>query len=128
MIKNKLNKIVSQKSKLLVFVLAMLSLSACQKTDSETSTNDNASTEIVEQTTSESSNLIAEASKQSAKAKEVGFEWSTTQKLIDQAQQAEKAGDTKLASELATKAIKESKNSLAQAKYADEHWQDHTIN
>ncbi|PHS15653.1 MAG: hypothetical protein COA86_13300 [Kangiella sp.] len=128
MIKNKLNEIVSHKTKLLVLILAILSLSACEKTESETSANDSASTEKVEQITSESSNLIAEANKQSAKAKEVGFEWSTTQKLIDQAQQAEEAGDTKLASELANKAIKESKNSLAQAKYADEHWQDHTIN
>ena len=119
---------INSRVKFLVLIFSMLNLTACQQTESESSANDNASTEKTEQTTSESFNLIAEAKKLSTKAKEVGFEWSTTQKLIDQAEVAEKTGNTKLASELATKAIKESKNSLAQAKYADEHWQDHTIN
>ncbi len=70
------------------------------------------------------SELIEKAEMTRNDAAKSGFEWTTTAKLIKKAKKAAKAGDSELAIKLATKALKEGENSLIQAKYANDHWEE----
>lgn len=70
--------------------------------------------------------LITKAEKTRLKAAKAGFEWTATAGLIKQAKAAAEKGDKKQAEILANKALRQAENSLKQAKYADEHWQDYT--
>jgi len=63
-----------------------------------------------------------------AEAIELGFEWSTTVKLIEQAKASVESGDLKEAEKLANLALTEANNSIKQAKYADNNWQDNVPN
>ncbi len=72
--------------------------------------------------------FIAEAKAQLLKANQAKYEWTTTEPLISLAVNAKNNGEHELAIELAKKAILESNNALLQAKYSDNHWQDHAIN
>ena len=74
------------------------------------------------------SKKIATAKNLLEKAAKAGFEWSTTAPLILKAEEALHAGNNEQALELVEKAILEANGSLAQRKYAEEHWQDHAIN
>ncbi|MCJ8297608.1 MAG: hypothetical protein MJK13_01550 [Pseudomonadales bacterium] len=76
-----------------------------------------ASTEVVA--------LIDKAQSTRLQAAAAGFEWTKTAGLIKSAQKALKDGDAALAQKLASKALKQAENSLLQAQYSDEHWQDH---
>lgn len=67
---------------------------------------------------------IANAESARLEAKKLGFEWSTTSILIQQAKDAAQAGDSVKAEMLASKALAEAKNSKIQAEYAEKHWQD----
>jgi len=60
-------------------------------------------------------------------AKKVGFEWNTTAPLIAKAREALSQGNTQLATELAERAIKEGQNSIKQAEYAKQHWQEFVL-
>ena len=53
-----------------------------------------------------------------------GFEWSTTRKLIKAAETAQANGDEEKSLRLAKAALNEAEKSLAQAAYAEAHWQD----
>ena len=58
------------------------------------------------------------------KAAEKGFEWTTTRKLIADAEAALAAGDKDKGLKLAKAALNEAEKSLMQASYAEAHWQD----
>ena len=70
--------------------------------------------------------LIDKAEATRVQAAAAGFEWTKTAGLIKSANKALQEGDAALAQKLASKALKQGENSLLQAKYSDEHWQDHT--
>ena len=53
-----------------------------------------------------------------------GFEWTTTRKLIKEAETAMAAGDEDKSLKLAKAALNEAEKSLVQADYAESHWQD----
>ena len=57
------------------------------------------------------------------KAAAKGFEWTTTRKLIDDAETALAAGDKDKSLKLAKAALNEAEKSLIQANYAEAHWQ-----
>ena len=63
-----------------------------------------------------------------SEAIKLGFEWSTTVKLIEQAKASVESGDLKKAEKLANLALTEANNSIKQAKYADNNWQDNVPN
>ncbi len=67
--------------------------------------------------------LINKAETIRLKAAEVGFEWTTTSKLIAEARQAAKEGNKELSEKLASEAIKQAEASLKQAKFAAANWQ-----
>lgn len=67
--------------------------------------------------------LIEDASALHIKTQQLGFAWTTTAVLIEQAIQARKEGNEDLASALAQQAIIESQNSIKQAEFAEKHWQ-----
>jgi len=113
--------------RLLILIMLPFALLACQQNENESSDQSSVKIESVE-SANPAAKMIEKAKSQLAKAAEVRFEWNTTAVLIDKAEKANASGNTKLAIELAERAINESNNSLAQAKYADEHWQDHAIN
>ena len=69
--------------------------------------------------------MIEKAEATRLQAAEAGFEWTTTAELINSARISAKAGDAKLAMALAEKALRQGENSLRQAKYAEEHWQEY---
>ncbi|MFT6732175.1 MAG: curli biogenesis system outer membrane secretion channel CsgG [Polaribacter sp.] len=121
-----MNNLKKNNFRILVLILISLGIVACQ--DETGSTDKIEKIGYVKSSTNSIVDIIAKAKNSLAKAAEVGFEWSSTAPLIKQAVEAENSGNSKLALELANKAIKESENSLVQAKYADEHWQDHAIN
>jgi len=52
-----------------------------------------------------------------------GFEWTTTRKLIKDAEIALAAGDEDGSLKLAKAALNEAEKSLIQANYAEAHWQ-----
>ena len=58
------------------------------------------------------------------KAAAKGFEWTTTRKLIADAETALAAGDKDKSLKLAKAALNEAEKSLMQANYAEAHWQD----
>ncbi len=58
------------------------------------------------------------------KAAAKGFEWTTTRKLIKEAETAMAAGDEDKSLKLAKAALNEAEKSLVQADYAESHWQD----
>ena len=58
------------------------------------------------------------------KAAAKGFEWTTTRKLIADAETALAAGDKDKGLKLAKAALNEAEKSLVQANYAKAHWQD----
>jgi len=53
-----------------------------------------------------------------------GFEWTTTRKLIADAEAALAAGNKDASLKLAKAALNEAQKSLIQANYAAAHWQD----
>ena len=57
------------------------------------------------------------------KASARGFEWTTTRKLITDAETALAAGDKDKSLKLAKAALNEAEQSLIQANYAEAHWQ-----
>ena len=114
--------------RILVLLVASIGLLACEKTTSNTASEKSVVSDTEENETNSASTLISKAKVQLQKAADARFEWNTTAPLISQAEDAEKSGEIKLAMQLAERAIKEANNSIAQAKYADEHWQDHAIN
>ena len=57
------------------------------------------------------------------KAAAKGFEWTTTRKLIVDAETALAAGDKDKSLKLAKAALNEAEKSLIQANYAETHWQ-----
>ena len=59
-----------------------------------------------------------------SKAAAKGFEWTTTRKLIENAEIALAAGDEDKSLKLAKAALNEAEKSLVQADYAESHWQD----
>ena len=74
------------------------------------------------------SKAIESAELARTEAIKLGFEWSTTIKLIEQAKVAAESGDLEKAEKLANLALTEANNSIKQAKYADENWQDNVPN
>ncbi len=56
------------------------------------------------------------------KAAAKGFEWTTTRKLIKDAEKALAAGDKDKSLQLAKAALNEAEKSLVQASYAETHW------
>ncbi|MFT4927241.1 MAG: hypothetical protein ACI8WB_003347 [Phenylobacterium sp.] len=68
--------------------------------------------------------LITKAETSRQKAAKAGFEWTATAGLIKQAKQAKQQGKKAQAKILAHKALKQAQNSLLQAKFAAQHWQD----
>ena len=58
------------------------------------------------------------------KAAAKGFEWTTTHKLIADAETALAGGDKDKSLKLAKAALNEAEKSLMQANYAEAHWQD----
>ncbi len=123
-----MNNLKTNHFRILVLALFSLGLMACQQGEKEVTTPIEKTTPVQAPNSNNSSDIIAEAKYWLAKAAEAKFEWSTTSILIDKAEQAEKAGNSELAIDFAKQAISESKNSLAQVKYSDEHWQDHSVN
>jgi len=59
-----------------------------------------------------------------SKAAAKGFEWTTTHKLIADAETALAGGDKDKSLKLAKAALNEAEKSLMQANYAETHWQD----
>lgn len=57
------------------------------------------------------------------KAAAKGFEWTTTRKLIKDAEAALAVGDKDKSLKLAKAALNEAEKSLIQANYAEAHWQ-----
>ncbi len=57
------------------------------------------------------------------KAAAKGFEWTTTRKLIEDAETALAGGDENKGLKLAKAALNEAEKSLMQANYAETHWQ-----
>ncbi len=76
---------------------------------------------------SEVKGLINNAERTRQKAAKAGYEWTTTAGLIKKAKAALKKGDNSAAVILAKKALREAKNSMKQAEFADLHWQDFEI-
>lgn len=113
--------------RLIILIILPFGLLACQQSENESSNQSSAKTETVE-SANPADKMIEKAKSRLAKAAEAKYEWSTTALLIEKAEKANASSNTKLAIELAERAINESNNSLAQAKYSDEHWQDHAIN
>ena len=113
--------------RLLILIMLPFGLLACQQNENDSSSQPSVKTEKVV-SANPAAKMIEKAKSQLAKAAEARYEWNTTALLIEKAEKANASGDTKLAIELAERAINESNNSLAQAKYSDEHWQDHAIN
>lgn len=70
---------------------------------------------------------IQQAENGRLKAKELGFEWSTTSILINNAKKAIEAGDKANAKMYAEKAINEANLSLKQAKYAEKNWKKYAL-
>ena len=58
------------------------------------------------------------------KAAVKGFEWTTTRKLIEDAERALAGGDKDKSLKLAKAALNEAEKSLIQANYAEAHWKD----
>ena len=58
------------------------------------------------------------------KAAAKGFEWTTTRKLIEDAEIALAGGDKDKSLKLAKAALNEAEKSLIQANYAEAHWKD----
>ncbi len=69
--------------------------------------------------------LINQATSTLKEVTKLGFEWTTTEGLINSAKQALKQGKTELATTLATKALKQAENGIKQAKYSEQHWKDY---
>ena len=110
----------------LVFILISLGIASCQSESSKV--KDEVPSVLALDPSKEASEKIATAKNLLEKAAKAGFEWSTTAPLILKAEEALHAGNNEQALELVEKAILEANGSLAQRKYAEEHWQDHAIN
>ena len=68
--------------------------------------------------------ILDDAQMTLSKAAAKGFEWTTTRKLIADAETALTAGDKDKSLKLAKAALNEAEKSLVQANYAKAHWQD----
>ena len=68
--------------------------------------------------------MLEDARATLSKATARGFEWTTTRKLINEAEIAMAAGDEDKSLKLAKAALNEAEKSLVQANYAESHWQD----
>ena len=71
--------------------------------------------------------LIHKAERTRQKAAKAGFEWTATAGLIKEAKAALKKGDKSAAALLAKKALRQAKNSMKQAEFADLHWQEFEV-
>ena len=68
--------------------------------------------------------ILEEARATLSKATARDFEWTTTRKLIKEAEAALASGDEDKSLKLAKAALNEAEKSLVQANYAEAHWQD----
>lgn len=68
--------------------------------------------------------MLEDARTTLSKAAAKGFEWTTTRKLIKDAELALAAGEKEKSLKLAKAALNEAEKSLIQANYAETHWQD----
>ena len=71
--------------------------------------------------------LINNAERTRQKAAKAGFEWTATAGRIKEAKAALKKGDKSAAMLLAKKALRQAKNSMKQAEFADLHWQEFEV-
>jgi hypothetical protein len=77
--------------------------------------------------TSHFDRLYAAAEQERQAAADAGYEWLETEDLLEQAREAQEAGDTELALQLVEKARFQAEAAVAQAEREAEVWQDRVI-
>ena len=112
MVKNKLQL-------LLIMAAAVTMLTACSESD--TTADSSAQTQHDEALDIDT--LIKHAEEAKAEAGELGFEWSVTGPLLEEAHAAYKAGNKEQATALFQEVKHQSMLAIEQAHYADKHWQ-----
>jgi len=105
----------------LILLFAALSLVGCSESGMDSSTDSKASTAHEEPADLET--LIKQAEDARAEADKLGFEWSVTGPLLEEAHAAVKAGNEEQATALFQEVKHQSMLAIEQAHYADKHWQ-----
>jgi len=108
-------------STLLVLLTASLFVTGCSESGTDTMTDKPASTEQAEAVDLDT--LIKQAEDARAEADKLGFEWSVTAPLLEEAHAAAKAGNHEQAIALFQEVKHQSMLAIEQAHYADKHWQ-----
>jgi len=111
----------NNKLRLLLLMLASVTMiAACSDADNNT-TDQPAQTQHEE--VSDIDTLMQQAEEARAEADKLGFEWSVTGPLLEEAYAAHKAGNHEQAIALFTEVKHQSMLAIEQAHYADKHWQ-----
>jgi len=112
MVKNKLQL-------LLIIAAAMTMLTACSESDTAT----DSSAQVQQDDALDIDTLMKHAEEARAEAAELGFEWSVTGPLLEEAHAAHKAGNHEQAIALFQEVKHQSMLAIEQAHYANKHWQ-----
>jgi len=104
---------------LMIMATALTMLTACS--DSGTTTESTAA--IQQNEALDIDTLIRHAEEARAEANKLGFEWSVTGPLLDEAHAAHKAGNHEQAIAQFQEVKHQSMLAVEQAHYADKHWQ-----
>lgn len=104
-------------TKSITIVAAAFFIAACSES------GQNTETAVQSDPEAELKQLMHEAEEARAHADKLGFEWSITKPLLDDAHAAYKAGDHQKAHALFEEAKHQSMLAVEQAHYAEEHWQ-----
>ncbi len=105
----------------LLLILAAGFLTGCSDSGMESNTNNKAA--AVHEEPADLETLIKQAESALAEANELGFEWSVTAPLLEEAHAANKAGNEEQATALFQEVKHQSMLAIEQAHYADKHWQ-----
>lgn len=105
---------------LLLIIASVTMITACS--DADQSTTDQPA-QAQHNEASDLETLMKQAEDARAEADKLGFEWSVTGPLLEEAHAAYKAGNREQAIALFTEVKHQSMLAIEQAHYADKHWQ-----
>ena len=106
----------------LSILLAASLMAGCSESVTDATTTGNKATATQEEP-ADLPTLIKQAEASLAEANKLGFEWSVTAPLLEEAHTAYKAGNEEQATALFQEVKHQSMLAIEQAHYADQHWQ-----